>query len=177
MKVKFVFLIILILFCSACSKDVKLSDYPALNDEVGSVVDELNEGGNFNDITYDGFDLVIEEGESMYDVFYSTNCSKMTLSFSEDFKLGWIIYKKNDVCEGDEVFSKDVWDKQVFDILSLERFGVSDDSFPGITGDTLADYKKHMEGKSDKESITTDNGIMIAYDPDIYLFGIFDTNI
>lgn len=175
---KRILLLVLIIFlCAACSSvstgKERLSDYPKLNKEVNNLIDELKESSHFDDISYNSIDVFsYEDGEKGYDVFYKTNCSDMTLSYSEDFELVWIRLFKSETCSSNSGFSDIAWNKQVDTMLNLQRYNVNESKFPGINGDTWDDYNELMLGKSDKSFITTDDGIIIFCDPSIYLFGL-----
>lgn len=172
MKKLFCFTLIIFL-CSACTASKELVDYPKLNKVVTKFVDVLKESESFEDINYNSVkEFSFDDGEKGYDVFYETNCSKMTLSYDYDFEFAWMMIKKDDVCNRNNSFSEVVWQEQVNYILSFEEFTINESKFPGSTGNTWDDYKEHMMGKGDNLLITTNDGIIIGYDPSKCLFYI-----
>lgn len=168
---KVLFVVLVIFLCTACSNSKELIDFPEINKEVNSLIEELKESGSFDDISYDSINVVNLDGEKAYDVFYTTNCSKFTMSFDEKNKLAWIYLKKDDKCSDNVDFSKEVFKKQVDTLLLIERYNINEDKFPGTTGDFYEDYKKYMLGNSVKEYIVTNNELYIFYIPDTS-FGI-----
>lgn len=170
---KILCLVLVAFLCTACTSSKELVDYPELNKVVNEFVEELKESKYFEDINYSSIDeFSFDNGEKGYDVFYETNCSKMTLSYDEDFDFAWMMIKKNEVCNSNNSFSEVVWQEQVNYILSLEEFTINESKFPGSTGDTWDDYKEHMMGKGNSSLITTNDGIMVGYAPPKYLFYI-----
>lgn len=160
------FVVLIIFLCTACGNSKELIDYPELNKEVNSLIEELKESDSFNDISYDNINVVNLEGEKAYDVFYTTNCSKFTMSFDEKNRLAWISLKKDDECSENVAFSEDIFKQQVDILLGIERYNINEDKFPGTTGDTYEDYKKYMLANNEKEYIITNNELYIFYIPD-----------
>lgn len=164
---KKILLVILVLFlCTACGNSKELDDYPELNKEVNDFIETLKESDSFADISYDSTNVINLEGEKAYDVLYVTNCSKFIMSFDEKFELAWIALNKEELCSKNVGFSKDIFKNQVDTLLTLERYNINEDKFPGITGDTYDDYNEYMFGNNDKEYILTNDELYIFYIPD-----------
>lgn len=185
---KILLIIMVIIFCTACSKiktlpeseDLpKLSDYPVIEEDVNNIINELKESGEFDDIKFDDFEKseFYDDPDVRYYVRYNTNCSDFDLSYDEAGNFDGIhLAKDTGFCDVEEQYFSDLtWHNQLLAITYLKRYDINESDFPGGTfDDTYEDYVSFMAGISEKKFIYTNNNksLMLSYYPERYIFTI-----
>lgn len=159
---------------SELDKIYYIEDFPKIKEDSDSLVLELKNSGQFDDLKYIDFEKhsSYDDPEVRYSVNYVTNCSNLVLYYDEDFNYDNISLSKQLICDDEEFFSDLFWSNQILAITYLKRYDINEKDFPGLLYDSYTDYVNVIAGISDDNFAYTNNGLTIYHNLKIHSFYI-----